>query len=281
MSQVSVASHPTRPRPYRLVGLISALAFALGGQRPASGSEASPDALAWTVSLAEYTSPYIPLVRRLLQDAGITAQFAVYPAERSRQMLISGAVQAEFFRQPAAVAELGSGMALIGPLVCVEVTAFVRTDSSVDAPTLEALKPYRVGVSRGNQLPLEAAQAAGLTVEVISPEALMPMLDKGRIDVALQTYRIGQQAIDKAGLSERLSQRGPMLVNRPSYLVIRRPLPPGAEARLQASADHLIKTGEWQRLFAAANKQQGLPAAAGLSCLAKPPRGDAKQGTSG
>lgn len=220
------------------------------------------------VATAEYTSQHIPLMKRLFEEARIPAQFSTYPAERSRQLLIHGDVDAEFYRQPSAIKEIASQVKLVGPLACVEVVAFVRANSNVDIASLEDLKKYRIGAPLGNRLPMEIASAARADAEIANDTALMRMLAAGRIDVVIETQRIGTANLQKLNLQEVIVRRGPVLTSPPSYLVLRNHLKEFAP-QLQDAANRLISTGEWRKGYSATNKRLGLPPEAGISCLTK------------
>ena len=210
---------------------------------------------------------YAPLVERLLSNAGFAMEITEQPAERALQMTYKGDVDGEFFRQPSAIASIRDQVLLIGPLACVELVAFVRTDSGIQIKSPNDLDNFRVAAPLGNKLAEQvSAQYQPKRRVVRETKLLMDMLMAERIDVAIESERIGLKAISDLELKGQIQRTGPLLTSVPTYLVLRRNLKDWGP-RLQKALADMKSSGQWQAMFADISADNGFPRAVSLSCL--------------
>jgi ABC-type amino acid transport substrate-binding protein len=212
---------------------------------------------------------YAPLIERLLSEAGFTMELSEYPAERALQMTLKGKVDGEYFRQPGAVESIRDQVLLIGPMTCIELASFVRTDSLIDIANAKYLSNFRVIAALGNkQAEQVSAQYQPQRTLIRTTEQMMSMLMAKHADVAIDSERIGLMAINTLGLQGQIQRTGPLLSSTPSYLVLRRHLQEWGP-RLQKAFARMDASGEWQQMYADISAGQGLPRTVSQSCLHK------------
>jgi ABC-type amino acid transport substrate-binding protein len=210
---------------------------------------------------------YAPLVERLLSNAGFTMELTEQPAERALLMTQKGEVDGEFFRQPSAIESIRDQVLLIGPLACVELVAFVRTDSGIQIKSPRELDNFRVAAPLGNKLAEQVSVQYQPARHVVrETKLLMDMLMAERIDVAIESERIGLKVINDLGLQGQIQRTGPLLTSVPTYLVLRRNLNSWG-GRLQKAFAEMKSSGQWQKMFADISAANGFPRAVSQSCL--------------
>ncbi len=83
----------------------------------------------------------------------------------------------------------------------------------------ESLKPYSVGIVIGWKILEENIQNVRRRSDVITPESLFKMLDRGRIDIAVYSRYLGSKVVSKLGLNDIFVKPPPLAV-RPMYLYL-------------------------------------------------------------
>ncbi|MDF3194861.1 ABC transporter substrate-binding protein [Pseudomonas sp. 1928-m] len=222
------------------------------------------------LSAADFLAPQVPAVEALLRKAGFEPAITLVPAARSLLMLQRGEVDAEFFRQPGAVASFREQVHLVGPLSCSTNYAFVHRDSRWVINTAEDLRDLRVGILNGNQLATDLLDKQGIQHDkLISRENMFLMLERGRLDIVIEPERSGLTSLQQKGLSKTLERRGPALTNLPNYLVLRKHVEQWGP-RLDRAAAQALRSGQWHQWIEEINEQLGIPKHVGLGCLPKP-----------
>jgi ABC-type amino acid transport substrate-binding protein len=222
------------------------------------------------VSAGDFLAPQVPAVEALLREAGFQSEVRLAPAARSLLMLQNGEVDAEFFRQPGALAAFRDRVHLVGPLSCSTNYAFVSRGSSWPVEGLEDLRGRRIGVLNGNQLITGLLERAGMEHQLFaSRDSMFQMLLHGRLDVVIEPERSGLTVLQQLGLTEHLEHRGDPLTDVPNYLVLRTHLREWGP-RLDEAAARVLRTGLWHRWIGEANERLGIPRQVGLGCLTPP-----------
>jgi hypothetical protein len=210
---------------------------------------------------------YAPVIQRLFEAAGLKATLSFFPDNRSLRMLETGELDAEAFRQAGALRGLQDKVRLVGPLGCLNVRAFFRRDSQLLIKSVADLSEWRIGISTGNRMAAEVVERLHLRHErVLSTDALMKMLVLGRLDAAIGDEPTILGAMARTDTLKVLEARGPVLLTRPTFLVLQQQLERWGPA-LDLAAASLIHSGEWQRAVGDIHGAAGLPRFLGLECL--------------
>ena len=141
------------------------------------------------------------LIKDIYARAGHTAKIEPLPGLRATALVLAGEKDGEVARV-LTYANRNPGLIKVDPpYYYLSTTAFAKTNSGIRIQSASDLKKYRVGVVRGIAH-AEAATTGLARVEIANDyQSLYRMLDKNRIDVAVDTSVNGPVVLQQLGLS--------------------------------------------------------------------------------
>ena len=200
--------------------VISLLTFCL----PPGSVAAEPQSLHITTGFTPPVSDYFRAVLKNLDKRlpGISIDFEELAAERSLDLVNRGINDAECCRIPKAVTDHYPH--LIPLHNSFHTVRFVAFSKRQDLPItrFEDLKPYAVGTVQGWRLAVREIKRIAPREQYIlnTPEQLMEMLKKDRIEIAVMGLLSGLKALHQAGLEGVHTYRHPPLAELPLVLML-------------------------------------------------------------
>lgn len=211
----------------------------------ASGASAEVLHLGTTPQLA----PFVPVVLRIVADAGLQGDVELMPQARVYGALRTGLVDGAFFLAEVGLSEV-PGMAFVPVVLFRNDYMAVATSPEVVVQFPGDLARYSVAVERGNSAQERLVQGVPRLTKTIDQRAEFLMLASGRVDVAIASRAALPSLLAEAGITSPLIQEPP-LYSQPLYLgLVGNGL--AARDRLTRAFQKAMDDGSWARDVTAA-----------------------------
>lgn len=127
------------------------------------------------------TAPYYPLIKEILEEAGISSELVVQPAGRSLENANKGLLDGELLRVISIEANFPNLVRVPTPMLTTTVYAYTLVNGPVIEQLID-LKPLKVATVRGQQISMQLLNSIEATVTYVATQAaLVQMLKSGRV----------------------------------------------------------------------------------------------------